>query len=66
MSKLILFVGATIAMGFVWLLCVVLAADLLFSQKLEGSYLAWAAGCCFVVAMFPSWKLFVIGTKRGP
>jgi uncharacterized membrane protein YccF (DUF307 family) len=64
MSKVLIFVAGTLAMGLTWLLVIVAVAELIFGFALEGYLLGIVTLACLAAATFPSWKLFFKPTRH--
>ena len=64
LSKIILTLGAVLAIGLTWLLVIVWLASVLFSVELEARFVAAVAAFCFSLAVYPAWKLFA-ASKRS-
>lgn len=64
LSRIIYFVGATMAMGATWLFSLVYLAQSCCALAIEGQILVGASIGSFFVAAIAAWKLFINPRKR--
>lgn len=59
MSKVILFVGSSLAITLTWFFLVVYIIEILFATDLEGAALGVTFFSCLIPAVYSSWQLFI-------